>query len=169
PVLDEGRVLHNLPLRLLEAGQRVVLSNFRMAEQLRLLLDERTMAESLRVRELIALIKQRALHLVDHAPNEDSFLVLEGSPKADLVMERELWEPTETLSFEAQPALAGPEDLADMDLTRLYTQFSLDAALLRGRIETLLEKRPQVTLAEVLANYPAEKGLSEIVAYCVIA
>src|SRR2546430_10945983 len=84
-------------------------------------------------------------------------------------MERELWEPVETLTFDAEPSLASQKDLADIDLSGLYTQFTVDILRLRERIENLLAQRSPITLAEVLTSYPLEKGLSEIVAYCVIA
>ena len=40
---------------------------------------------------------------------------------------------------------------------------------LERHIETLLESRSQIRLSEVLEYYPAEKGLAEILAYCVLA
>jgi hypothetical protein len=61
------------------------------------------------------------------------------------------------------------EELAIVDLLSLHTQFHIDKAILYRRIETLLNIRSQVTLAEVLAHYPPEKGLAEVLAYCTLA
>ncbi len=55
------------------------------------------------------------------------------------------------------------------DLISLHTQFHIDKAILYRRIEALLNVRSQITLAEVLAHYPPEKGLAEVLAYCTLA
>ena len=61
------------------------------------------------------------------------------------------------------------EEPAIADLISLHTQFHIDKAILYQRIEALLNIRQQVTLAEVLAHYPPEKGLAEILAYYTLA
>jgi Protein of unknown function (DUF3375) len=45
----------------------------------------------------------------------------------------------------------------------------LNEEALERRIETLLERQPQIHLSEVLEYYPIEKGLAEVLAYCVLA
>jgi hypothetical protein len=162
-------LLRRITRYLLDAGEKIVQSNSRLAEQLRRLLDERTLAESRRVRELAAEIKRMAAHLVDDPPEDAAFATLEGPPEVELVMEKPLWERAEAVAFSSRPEIAGIADLDDLTLYRLYTQFAVDQSLLRRRIETLLQHRPQVTLAELLEDYPAEKGLSEIIAYLAIA
>jgi len=60
-VIREGAVLRHLPSYLVAAGEKVVQSNYRLAEQLRRMLDEQSIAERRRVRELALEIKQIAL------------------------------------------------------------------------------------------------------------
>ncbi len=55
------------------------------------------------------------------------------------------------------------------ELLSLHTQFYIDKAALLRRVEALLDKRSQVTLVDVLAQYPPEKGLAEVLAYCSLA
>ena len=45
----------------------------------------------------------------------------------------------------------------------------IDKAKLRRHVTDMLKERPQVTLAEVLAVHPLEQGLSELLAYFVLA
>jgi Protein of unknown function (DUF3375) len=147
-------------------------SNSRLAEQLRRMLDERNMAESRRVRELVGDIEQIAVRLTNNPPDDDPLVELEGAPDVSLVMEKGLWEPQETLSFSARPVTAGAAALnagSALDLQHLYAQFYVDESLLRRRIETMLAARPAATLAEVVELYPVEKGLSEVIAYVAIA
>ncbi|MGH2510360.1 MAG: DUF3375 family protein, partial [Ktedonobacteraceae bacterium] len=165
--LHDDHLLPRLPGYLVTAGEKVVHSNTRLAEQLRRLLDEQTIAENRRVHELIQEIKQAAF--LQEAAEKGPLLELEGAPEIQMIMERALWEPTRTQIFSEQPQQASSEDLREIDFARLYNQFAVDEMLLRRRIETLLEQRPLVQLSEVLACYPIEKGLAEVLTYCVLA
>jgi hypothetical protein len=167
--LYEDHLLQRLSGYLVAAGEKVVHSNSRLAEQLRRLLDEQAVAENRRVHELIQEIKQeiylRGPALTDQAP----LLAIEGAPEIQFVMERDLWEPAKTQIFNEQPLQVSAEDLRRIDFSVLYRQFSIDEMLLRRRIESLLEHRSLVRLADVLAEYPVEKGLAEVLTYCVLA
>jgi hypothetical protein len=160
-------LLRRLSRALLEAGEKIVQSNHRLAEQLRRLLDDRTLAESRRVRELIDAIKRHAARLTD-APPEGTLLWLEGPPDLSMPMEKLLWEPNVATVFAAMPQELG--DMADdTSVGALYRQFYVDESRLQRRIEAMLENRPACTLAELLDIYPAEKGISELIAYLAIA
>jgi hypothetical protein len=168
-VLSEERLLQRLPGYLVAAGEKIVRSNARLAEQLRRLLDEQALAENRRVQELIQEIK-REVHRGDTAlSTQQGWLDLEGAPETQLVMERELWTPAKVQSFREQPLEVSEEDLEGIDFAGLYRQFSVDEQLLRRRIDTLLEIKPLVHLSEVLTEYPAEKGLAEVLTYCRLA
>ena len=169
PVIHEGKILQHLPSHLLEAGEKVVQSNAGLAQQLRRMLDEQSIAERRRVRAIIGDIKQQAFRVANDQPSEPTFIELEGPPEIHLVMEHGLWEPGETFSVSAQPMNGVDEEPAIVDLLSLHTQFHIDKAILYRRIEALLNIRSQVTLAEVLAHYPPEKGLAEVLAYCTLA
>jgi hypothetical protein len=162
-------VLRYLPAYLIAAGEQVIQSNSRIAEQLRRLLDEEARAESRRVRELALSIKQQARQVMHVIPNEEAFLELEGAPEISLVMERSLWEPTQTIPIDKLPTQANVDDLSAIDFTRLHTQFYINQALLNERVEHMLEVRPECTLVDLLKHYPLEKGLSELLGYCTIA
>ena len=133
------------------------------------MLDERTLAESRRVRQLAAEIKRLAARHVEQPLADEDFCTVEGPPEVRLVMEKPLWEPTEVVAFSGRPEPIGAAALDDLSLFRLYKQFAVDEALLRRRIEMVLQRRPAVTLAALLEYYPARQGLTEILAYLAIA
>jgi hypothetical protein len=83
-------------------------------------------------------------------------------------MEKLLWEPNVTTVFATMPQETGTM-LDDTSIGVLYRQFFVDESRLLRRIETMLETRPACTLAELLDIYPAEKGISELIAYLAIA
>jgi hypothetical protein len=173
PALDElapdHPLLRRLTRALIDAGEKIVQSNYRLAEQVRRLLDDRTLAESRRAAELITAIKQHALRHAERPPAADPFLILEGPPEVQLVMERPLWEPRAEAQIALQPLVEAAGALGVEQLHLLYRQFYVDEALLRRRIETLLDAQPSCTLGEVLERFPAEKGLAEVIGYLVIA
>ncbi len=118
---------------------------------------------------MIQEIKHEAYSLNQSIPDNVQLLELEGVPEIQLVMERNFWELPKTPTFDNQPDSISEEDLDDIDLASLYDQFSIDEEELERHIETLLESCSQIRLSEVLEYYPAEKGLAEILAYCVLA
>jgi hypothetical protein len=168
-VVHEGKILQRLPSSLLAAGEKVVQSNAGLAQQLRRLLDEQSVAERRRVRAIVSEIKQLAFRMTGAPPDETSFIELEGPPETHLVMEHGLWEPGETLSIAALPVNAKDEAPALDDLMTLHTPFYIDKMLLYQNIEKLLDVYAQVTLADVLAHYPPSRGLAEVLTYCTLA
>lgn len=164
----EHALLKRLKSSLLEASDKVVQSNHRLAEQLRRLLDERNLAEGRRVRELIAEIKRLAAQSAEFFA-ETEFLPLDGAPALRLPLEKALWEPAAPVSFAGQTLAEADATLAEADLTALYRQFYIDEARLHERIEALLETRHEVTLAELTERFPIEQGLAEVLGYLQIA
>jgi Protein of unknown function (DUF3375) len=144
-VLNEDPLLPRLPGFLINAGEKVVHSNFRLAEQLRRLLDEHAQVEMRRVHELIQEIKQKVYRLGEELPADSVLLEVEGAPEIYMVMERDLWEPMKTQTFSAQPVMVSEEELRDDELAGLFTQFAIDEAQLQRQIETLLEQQPYLT------------------------
>ena len=166
--LSHQQELRRIKENLLLASRGVIQSNRHLAEQLRRLLDEQALAENRRVLDLIAEIKQLAVRGKD-MPEVDDFMTLETRPALHLVMERPLWEASDAPTFAPQPLAVGGDNLASVDTAALYSGMVVDRGRLEAHIESLLAERPHISLAELLRRYPAEQGLSEIVAYLSIA
>lgn len=61
------------------------------------------------------------------------------------------------------------EGTASFDSSALFQQHYVDERILRDRIRTALRGRSQISLKQLCAMYPVEKGLGEIVAYLNLA
>jgi hypothetical protein len=167
--VQQNSILPGLTRRLLIAGQKIVESNQRLAEQLRHMLDEQVIAESQRVRELCATIKHLAFEHVQHPPNAEKFIVMEAEPSVQLFMDRPLWSPSEETQFEA-PLNIGAETVIDIaEMAELFNQYYVDESLLEIQLSNLLETAENVTLSEVLQSYPATKGIGEVLTYLRLA
>ena len=169
PLSGEYALLRRIERSLIDAGQRIVQTNHILAEKLRQMLDEDNLIENRRVAELITEVQRLALQVASQ-PVEGDFLVLSGEPNVNLVMARPLHpleaSDTPTFSIDFNDL---PEENLDEEIADLYHQFYVDEAALAQRIAQVLERRAEVTLAELIELYPVEQGLSEIVAYLAIA
>jgi hypothetical protein len=166
---EEAKRLRQLKRDLRSAGTKVVESNRRLSEQLRRLLDEQRMAEARRITELAGEIKQLALTLRGRTAGEKLFATVEAEPEVELPMERQLWEPSESTLFLKPEIPQNSEVQGFSPIIPLFDLFSVDQGRLTRHIATLLERQPEVTLAEVVEAHPIRNGLAEILAYCAIA
>ncbi len=166
---EQLQVLRHLKRYLLEAGNQVVASNRRLIQQLRQVLDEQQAGRTQRLRDLITDIGKLALDLSPEFPEDDVFIHIEGAPAVEMPLERQLWEPASTSRFDHRPLTQGEANLAEADLNALAKQVHVNERQLRRNIDTLLERRPSVTLADVVKSYPIERGLTEVITYLSIA
>jgi hypothetical protein len=162
-------MLRNVVRHLSEAGEKVVQSNRRLAEQLRRMLEEAHLRENRRVMDLVGEIKKAALAVKADPPADRAVAELEGPPNVDLPMERPLWQSDEKPSFEHQPTEPDAISLGDINLSGLFDFFAVEREQLEMRIGEALAHRRQATLRDILDQYPVQKGLTELLVYMVIA
>ena len=168
-VVHDQPILRRIKASLIEAGEKVVLSNQRLAEQLRKMLDEQHLAENRRAQALIEEIKKLAIIMKANPPHGREFMTLEGEAELQLPLERPLWEPTEVVDFSDFALRVAQVDLSAGQAAALFNQFYVDEWLLQQHIDHLLQQQPQVTLTELTRHYPIQQGVSEVVAYVALA
>lgn len=164
-VAQSTPILRDMPRYLIDAGLKVDQSNQRLAEQLRRMLDETTIAESRRIRTLIGEVKQLFGEHPDIFAEPVRFIEIELLPETQLVMERDLWFPKETATFNIPPLEEADTHFTDIDINALIDVFFIDESKIRERVEAALDKQLEIALVDLLEVHPIEKGLPEIVAY----
>lgn len=170
--VGDNSVLQRLTSHLLDAGERVNQSNQRLAEHLRRVVDTRNVTESRRVQELSQEIKHLVSQLGDnmmpHMISRRAFFNIEGEPDVELPLDRPLFEPPEKVMPSERPITASA--LIDDDaIVALYNTFFIDETLLQDNIKRLLMSRLEVTLSELVQQYPIKRGIAELIAYLLIA
>ncbi len=160
-------VLPRLKILLVEAGERVDRTTTRLIEQLRRFLASHAFLENRRAGQVIEEIEQLALRVKNSPPPHRFFSDIAGKPGVNLVMERRLFQPADELQLETDRPVPG--NAVEVLAEGLYNQLYIDPEELKGRIRQLLRGRQQVSLKEVVAHTPVEKGLSEVVAYFSLA
>ncbi len=150
----------------LEAGEHTQRTVALLSQQLRRFLDDQAYLENRRIMDLLRSIEAQAL-VLRGAPPADVFMHIDDT-SADIVlpMERTLHTPA------IKPKIANVElemGHDDVDTKALFTQFTVDTAELAQRVRRSLQNRSQVTLTELLHEYPLQQGLAELVAYLQLA
>ena len=140
----------------------------KLTEQISWYVNENNLKEKKNIYFQIKEIQKKAMAIKGKEPKRDKdFLwMYEAAPTLSLPMERPLRMPPALQVLDAAPLCEG-EHHGSLD--SMFHQVYVDKALLRQHIHTLLESREKVTLKEVLAVYPLEKGLFELLAYMEIA
>ncbi|MFM2306682.1 MAG: hypothetical protein RLZZ367_1351 [Bacteroidota bacterium] len=166
--VEDDFLLH-LRMYLNREGNRVRNSYHKLADKLNKVLAEKSMLERKNTIRLINEIKADALRAKDSPPRGDAFMEIDGYPYIELNMERPLTEEPQDAQIEAKPLKTADIDLTSVDLNNLVSQFYIDHEALENQIAQLLKKRKQVTLKDVVEQYPVSRGLSEVLTYVNIA
>lgn len=146
----------------LEAGEHTQRTVAQLSQQLRRFLDDQAWLENRRIMDILRGIEAKALALRDTPPTGTIMEIETASADIELPMERPLHVPV-LRPVIADVALEAGD--ADLDASALYAQIVVDRARLATHIRRCLQDRQQVTLAELAALQPLERGLAELVAY----
>lgn len=90
----------------------------------------------------------------------------ESSPNLEFILGRPLFSPPVSPLIAEDPVLPGEQDIPS---DSLYLQQYVDKEILKARLRKALQTRDQISLAELIEEYPLEQGLSELIAYLSIA
>jgi hypothetical protein len=168
PVLEmqpESR-LRRIHYDWLEAGEHTQRTVARLSQQLRRFLDDKAWLENRRIMDILHEIETAALAVREKPPNGDFMTIAETAATVELPMERPLFTPP------VKPVIADinlESGEAILDLTALYSQVAISKQELAGNIRRALQTRSQISLSELLHEYPLDHGLAELVAYLQIA
>jgi hypothetical protein len=138
-----------------------------LSSQLRWFIDNSVWLENRKIVEIFQKIQERALLCRDEPPQGSFMEIDEAGVDINLMMERPMFSPKTKTIISSQDILRG--DGADIDISALFEQSYVDIPLLKERVDRALRHSSQITLGGLLAQYPPERGLAEILAYMNIA
>lgn len=150
----------------LEAGEHTQRTVALLSQQLRRFLDDQAYLENRRIMDILHAIEAQALAVRAAMPAGDFMQIADTAAGIELPMERPLHTPPMKPSIANVRLEAGD---AEMDAAALFSQFVIDKAELARHVRQALQRRPQVTLRELLETHPLQQGLAELVAYLQLA
>jgi Protein of unknown function (DUF3375) len=146
----------------LQAGEVAQRTVARLSEQLRRYLDDQAWLENRRIMQIIRGVEQSAI-AIRQAPPAGAFMeVDEPAPRLDLTMDRPLYSPPFKARFTQSAVSEGDQDV---DAEALFNQVYVDETRLTDQIRRALQTRAQISLADLVEEFPLEQGLAELVTY----
>jgi hypothetical protein len=164
--LAPDRRLQRIHYDWLAAGEVAQRTVARVSEQLRRYLDDQAWLENRRIMQLIRSIEHHALALRKSVPVGPVTEIDGMSPELELPFERPLFTPPFKPRFSGEPLVEGDQNVTS---DALFEQVYVDKARLASQVRRALQTRSQVSLAELVEDYPLEQGLAELVAYMSLA
>ncbi len=168
--IEDADFLRYIGFALLDAGQKVFQTNAQLVEQLRKYLADQAWLENKRILEIVRNVEKSTIAMKkqvhDSSLPRDFFFI--DQPKVDvrLLMEQNLLSPQRKIKLNRTKIEEVDEEI---DVSVLYQQQWVDETQLRKNIRRLLQTQQQISLSEVLQQYPLKQGLAELVAYLNIA
>ncbi len=146
-----------------EAAERTQATVRRISGQLRRFTDDKIVLENRRVLDLVREIEATALRLRDAgAPPEVGLEFEETGVEITLATER----PLHSVRPAAQvDSLLPPAEEEDVDTSLLAEQVIVDPARLAEHLRALIPERGAALLEDIVAMYPVEHGVSELITY----
>lgn len=146
----------------LAAGEHTQRTVSALSQQLRRFIDDQAWLENRRIMEILKHVERQAVAVREAPPEGDFMDIEETSPELALPMERPLFTPPLKVEIPSERLELAQ---ADLDTERLFSQVFVDKTRLLGQVRRALGGRSQVTLGELLQQYPLQQGLAELVTY----
>lgn len=138
-----------------------------ISAQLRRYVDEKYLREERYIYSLIQQIETKAMQVRERAPRGNFMFMDENAPEIRFPMDRRLFVPKKRTRRPDRELEQGRTEGADLEA--LLQQERIDPQRLRKNIDAMLEHQPEVSLREVLEQYPLQHGLMELLLYLVLA
>lgn len=144
-----------------DAAERTQRTVRLISEQLRRFLDDQVWLENRRVLDLVRSIESTALECREDRPDLGLTVGVPGVP-ISLPFERPLYDARPAARVDS---MLGPADEEDIDVSALFSQTFVDQGRLAENVRSLLPRRSSALLDDILALYPVEQGVAEIIGY----
>ena len=158
--------LNKIHLDWLQAAMHVQDTVALLSKQLRRYVDENYLEEERRIFALIQDVQIKAVELNPQPPKGIFSEIDAISPEFILPMDRKLFHVPTQRNFKNEVLKDGE---AEESVDALFQQVSIDREVLKKNIDTLLQEKEHVSLAEVIEAYPLKYGLTELLNYMVLA
>ena len=153
----------------LQAAAAVQQTIGQLSAQIRRYVNEDYLQQEKAIYQRIANIERLAVDVRQGGslPKGDFLAIDAAAPAVVMPMERKLFVVPRPTKLENRMLTVG--DASGGKLTPLFQQVSIDPQKLRQQIRDVRGTRPEVSLKEVLQAYPLQQGITELLAYLVLA
>lgn len=164
-MVHENNLLH-IDREWVRAASAVQTTIAQLSKQIRRYVDAQYLLEERHIYELIQGIETKAVQTKLQTPHGDFMELTAAAPALEMPMDRPLFVPPKRTKLANHVLEAGS---SGGSVEVLFNQVYVDKAKLKRNIHSMLQHQPQVTLAEIINQYPLEQGLTELLSYLVLA
>lgn len=164
PEVGADRRLRSVHHDWAEAAERTQQTVRNLSEQLRRFLEDQIWVENRRVMDLARAVEAAAIAVRDAPPRGDEIGLFVDEPGVPITLpfERPLYDPRPDVVVDS---LLPPDPVEEIELEALFAQRFVDTARLAGNIRAVVPRRSTAALEDIIALYPVEEGVSEILGY----
>lgn len=164
PEIGADRTLRSVHHDWAEAAERTQQTVRNLSDQLRRFLEDQIWVENRRVMELARSVEATAIAIRETAPRGDELGLVVDEPGIAIALpfERPLYDPQPDVVVDS---LLPPDPTDEVEFDALLAQRFVDTARLADNIRAIVPRRSTVALADIVALYPVEDGISELLGY----
>ena len=164
--LEPDRRLLRIHYEWLKAGESAQRTVARLSEQLRRYLDDQAWLENKRIMNLLRDIEAKALNLRQQPPDKDIIGLDDVQLSLNLPLDRPLYSPPLKPRIDTKILVEG---VSDNDADVLFNQNYVNKSRLQESLRMALRKQTQISLRELIQQYPLQHGLAELVTWLELA
>ena len=165
--IDSGDAfLLNMVKYLYESGRKVYQTNDKMADKLSRIIRENEMAQSDIAKRIVQEIKNTLIEISKKKRRPDISLTVDDGMEINIPFDRKItFEQSEETEYSFSPE-SGTLSIEEFDdLGKVFGNIHIDREVLEGNIREAMSDKSQVTLLDVVEQYPLKQGLPELFAY----
>lgn len=165
--IDSGDAfLQNMVEYLYESGRKVYQTNDKMADKLSRIIRENEMSRADTTQRIVQEIKNTLIEIAKKGKKPDISLTVDDGMEINIPFDRKItFEQSENTDYDFTPA---SDDMSIDELEELGKVFGniyIDRKMLEKNIRETMKGKSQVTLFDVVEQYPLKQGLPELFAY----
>lgn len=158
--------LQNMVEYLYDSGKKVYQTNDKMADKLSHIIRENVMAQSDMGKRIVQEIKNTLIEISKKSRKPDISLTIDDGMEINIPFDRKItFEQNEDTEYTFNPE-SGTLSIDEFDeLGKVFSNVHIDRKLLERNILEAMSDKSQVTLSDVIEQYPLKQGLPELFAY----
>lgn len=165
--IDSGDTfLQNMVEYLYESGRKVYQTNDKMADKLSRIIRENEMSRSDASKKVVQEIKNTLIEISKKGQRPDVSLSVDDGMEISIPFDRKItFDQSENTAYDIIPEteMLSIEELGE--LGKVFSNIYVDRKVLVQNIREAMKGKSQVTLSDVVEQFPLKQGLPELFAY----
>lgn len=158
--------LQNMVGYLYESGRKVYQTNDKMADKLSRIIRENELTQSDLAKRIVQEIKNTLIEISKKRHKPDISLTVDDGMEISIPFDRKItFEQSEDTEYAFNPE-SGTLSIDEFgELGKVFGNVHIDRKVLESNIREAMNNNSQVTLSDVVEQYPLKQGLPELFAY----